>query len=193
MRPVSGPSPLLQILDLHSSADAMDSLPNMAAAALESFPTGSPSDQVLLILLPAGHSVCLSLALLQKVSECRLDLRPVQIPLADAEEGAPAVLTPPYHRQDVHTAQGRAVCQKPRLSRPSSCSRSVQRPVPLTVLGGPTAICSGPSSLPRASGPTSWQSSTSSHSSLESVSRSWRPVHSWRWHVWKPSSAIRTV
>lgn len=65
----------------------------MAAAALESFPTGSPFDQVLLILLPAGHSVSLSLALLQKVSQCSLDLRPVQIPLADAEEGAPAVLT----------------------------------------------------------------------------------------------------
>jgi len=65
----------------------------MAAAALESFATGSPSDQVLLILLPAGHSVSLSLALLQKVSECSLNLRLVQIPLADAEEGAPAVLT----------------------------------------------------------------------------------------------------
>lgn len=83
----------------------MDSLPNMAAAALESFATGSPSDQVLLILLPAGHSVSLSLALLQKVSECSLDLRPVQIPLADAEEGAPAYSRahPLYHRQDVHS------------------------------------------------------------------------------------------
>lgn len=83
----------MQILDLQSSVDAVDSLPNMAGAALDSFDAGSPADTVLCILLPAGCSVNLSLALLQKVTACKLECRSVQVALSDAEEGAPAVLT----------------------------------------------------------------------------------------------------
>ena len=74
--------------------DALEaSLPNMAGAALDSFEAASPCDMVLCLLLPAGHNIGLSLALLQKVADCKLECRAVQVFLSDAEADAPAVLT----------------------------------------------------------------------------------------------------
>ena len=46
---------------------------DMAGAALDSFEAASPWDMVLCLLLPAGHNINLSLALLPKVADCKLE------------------------------------------------------------------------------------------------------------------------
>ena len=57
----------------------------MAGAALDSFEAANPCDMVLWLLLPAGHNINLSLALLQKVADCKLECRAIQVFLSEAE------------------------------------------------------------------------------------------------------------
>ena len=59
---------------------------DMAGAALDSFEAASPCDMVLCLLLPAGHNINLSLALLQKVAGCKLECQ-TRHPLYEENRG----------------------------------------------------------------------------------------------------------
>jgi len=81
---------------------------NMAGAALDSFEAANPCDMVLWLLFPAGHNINLSLALLQKVADCKLECRAIQV----------FWCTCSAHFVRHHKGLWQAVLQTPKLSRP---------------------------------------------------------------------------